>query len=69
MPAGETDVAALFAFGVVFSLMTLTWLTVYAVVVARAGDVLRRAGIRRVIEGAMGAVLVALGLRLASESR
>jgi threonine/homoserine/homoserine lactone efflux protein len=69
VPAGETDVAALFALGVVFSLMTLAWLAAYAALVARAGDVLRRAGIRRVIEGAMGAVLVALGLRLASESR
>jgi threonine/homoserine/homoserine lactone efflux protein len=69
VPAGETDVGALFALGVVFSLMTLAWLSAYAVVVAQAGDVLRRAGIRRVIEGVMGAVLVALGLRLASESR
>jgi threonine/homoserine/homoserine lactone efflux protein len=35
--------------------------------VARAGDVLRRPRVRRAIEGATGAVLVALGLRLASE--
>jgi threonine/homoserine/homoserine lactone efflux protein len=39
------------------------------VAVARAGDVLRRAGIRRAIEGVTGAVLVALGLRLAAEQR
>jgi threonine/homoserine/homoserine lactone efflux protein len=69
VPAGETNVAALFLLGVVFSLMTFAWLSVYAAVVARAGDVLRRSGIRRAIEGVMGAVLVALGLRLASESR
>lgn len=69
VPAGETDVAALFALGVVFSLITLAWLATYAALVARVGDVLRRAGIRRVIEGLMGTVLVALGLRLANESR
>lgn len=69
VPAGDTNVAALFALGLVFSLMTLAWLAVYAVLVSRAGDVLRRAGIRRMIEGLMGAVLVALGVRLASEGR
>jgi threonine/homoserine/homoserine lactone efflux protein len=69
VPAGETSVAALFLLGVVFALMTFAWLTVYAVVVARAGDVLRRGKIRRAIEGVTGAVLVALGVRLASETR
>jgi threonine/homoserine/homoserine lactone efflux protein len=69
VPAGDTSIAALFALGVVFSLMTLAWLAAYAILVARAGDVLRRAGIRRALEGLMGAVLVALGVRLASESR
>jgi threonine/homoserine/homoserine lactone efflux protein len=55
--------------GLVFCSMTLTWLTGYAAVVARAGDFLRRPRIRRTIEGATGTVLVALGLRLASEQR
>jgi threonine/homoserine/homoserine lactone efflux protein len=49
--------------------MTFVWLTAYAVAVARAGDALRRTGIRRTIEGVTGAVLVALGLRLAAEQR
>jgi threonine/homoserine/homoserine lactone efflux protein len=49
--------------------MTLCWLTAYAVVVARAGDVLRRAAIRRALEAVTGTVLVALGLRLATERR
>jgi len=49
--------------------MTLTWLSAYAVVVARAGDVLRRPAIRRAIDAVTGAVLVALGLRLATERR
>ena len=60
---------ALLGLGLVFSLMTLTWLTAYALVVARAGDVLRRPVIRRAIEAVTGAVLVALGLRLATERR
>jgi threonine/homoserine/homoserine lactone efflux protein len=38
-------------------------------VVARAGDLLRRPRIRRAMEAVTGAVLVALGLRLASEQR
>jgi threonine/homoserine/homoserine lactone efflux protein len=61
--------AALLALGLIFCSMTLAWLTAYALAVARAGDVLRRAGIRRWLDGVTGAVLVALGLRLASESR
>jgi len=37
--------------------------------VAKAGDILRRSAIRRAIEGITGAVLIAFGLRLASEHR
>ncbi|CAN5275332.1 hypothetical protein BH18ACT14_BH18ACT14_00230 [soil metagenome] len=53
--------------GLVFCSLTLAWLAVYAVAVAKAGDCLRRSGIRRALEGAAGAVLVALGLRIATE--
>ena len=60
---------ALLACGLLFACMTLTWLSAYAVVVARAGDVLRRGRVRRVLEAATGLVLVALGGRLATESR
>jgi threonine/homoserine/homoserine lactone efflux protein len=49
--------------------MTLVWLSGYAAVVARAGDFLRRAKIRRILDGLTGTVLVALGLRLVSEHR
>jgi len=58
---------ALVALGLVFCTLTFAWLTAYAAVVARAGDLLRRTRIRRALEGATGAVLVALGLRLAAE--
>ena len=60
---------ALLALGVLFCSLTLVWLTAYAVAVARAGGVLRRPAVRRTLEGLTGAVLVALGLRLATESR
>src|SRR5512132_4324844 len=49
----------LLALGLVFCLMTLVWLVGYGVVVAKAGDLLRRPRIRRAIEGITGAVLIA----------
>ena len=61
--------ATLLLLGIVFCAMTLVWLTGYAFAVARAGDFLGRPGIPRWIEGVTGTVLVALGLRLASEHR
>jgi threonine/homoserine/homoserine lactone efflux protein len=66
---GGTSFAALFALGLVFCTMTLVWLSAYGLVVAKAGDVLRRARVRRTIDTVTGTVLVAFGLRLAAESR
>ena len=66
---GEGAFAGLLTLGLLFCTMTLTWLAFYAALVARAGDVLRRRGVRRALEGAMGALLVAFGLRLATEPR
>jgi threonine/homoserine/homoserine lactone efflux protein len=57
----------LLALGLVFCTMTLVWLTVYAFAVAKAGGFLRREPIRRAIDRVTGAVLIALGLRLAAE--
>jgi threonine/homoserine/homoserine lactone efflux protein len=47
--------------------MTFVWLALYAEIVARVGDFLRRGSIRRAVEGLTGLVLVGLGLRLATE--
>jgi threonine/homoserine/homoserine lactone efflux protein len=58
---------ALLFLGLVFCAMTLVWLTGYAFAVAKAGDFLRRPRIRRALERVTGAVLIALGLRLAAE--
>jgi threonine/homoserine/homoserine lactone efflux protein len=69
LPQFGSSFAELLALGLMFCCMTLTWLAAYAVVVARAGDVLRRPAIRRAIDAVTGAVLVALGLRLATERR
>ena len=66
---GEGAFAGLLALGLVFCAMTLVWLAAYAVVVDRAGRWLRRPAVRRAIDAVTGAVLVALGLRLAAERR
>jgi threonine/homoserine/homoserine lactone efflux protein len=61
--------SALLALGLVFSAMTFVWLTAYAFAVARAGDFLGRSRIWRAIEAVTGAILIALGFRVATESR
>jgi threonine/homoserine/homoserine lactone efflux protein len=61
--------AALFTLGLLFSLMTLAWLTAYALAIARAGDFLRRSRVRRTIEAVTGVVLVAFGVRVATATR
>ena len=61
--------APLFALGLVLCGLTLVWLAAYAVAVARAGDLLRRPLVRRAIDAVTGAVLVALGLRIAADRR
>ena len=66
---GAESFAGLLALGLIFCSMTFVWLTAYAFVVARAGDVLRRPAIRRIFDAILGIVLVALGLRLAIDRR
>jgi threonine/homoserine/homoserine lactone efflux protein len=65
--ATSPSFGALLVLGLVFSSLTLAWLTVYAFAVAKAGDFLRRSRVRRALDGLTGAVLVGLGLRLAAE--
>jgi threonine/homoserine/homoserine lactone efflux protein len=69
LPQFATSFAGLLTLGVLFCAMTVVWLSAYAVAVARAGDALRRPAVRRLIDAVTGAVLVALGLRLATERR
>jgi threonine/homoserine/homoserine lactone efflux protein len=64
-PDGGGAFWALLALGFVFCAMTLLWLAGYAALLARAGRLLGRSGIRRALEGATGLALVAFGLHLA----
>jgi threonine/homoserine/homoserine lactone efflux protein len=66
---GGTSFVGLLVLGLVFCSMTLAWLTAYAFAVAKAGDLLRNSAIRRALDALVGLVLVALGLRLATERR
>jgi len=68
-PTGAGAFPALLALGLLFCGMTLVWLAAYAAVVARAGDILRRLGVRRAIEAVTGLALLALGARLALDRR
>jgi threonine/homoserine/homoserine lactone efflux protein len=61
--------AGLLALGLAFCGLTLAWLAGYALAVDRAGDLLRRPPVRRTLDAVTGAVLVALGLRLATDPR
>jgi threonine/homoserine/homoserine lactone efflux protein len=69
LPQFGTSFGSMLALGLVFCTMTLAWLTAYAVAVARAGDVLRRPRVRRVVDLVTGAALAAFGVRLAFEKR
>lgn len=66
-PAGAATFSALFALGVAFAAMTFVWLTFYVTVIDKIGNFLRRPVLRRVVEGMTGAVLIGLGLRIATE--
>jgi threonine/homoserine/homoserine lactone efflux protein len=69
VPRGGGSFIGLLFLGIMFSALTLAWLAAYAVVIAKAGDLLLRPRVRRILDAVTGAVLVALGLRLATERR
>jgi len=64
---GGSSFWAMLGLGLLLCALTWTWLALYAAAVARMHAVLRRPRIRRAMEAVTGAVLVALGLRLATE--
>ena len=53
----------------IFASLGLLWLGAYALVATAAADRMRRPSVRRAINAVTGIVLVALGARLATESR
>jgi threonine/homoserine/homoserine lactone efflux protein len=68
---GTTDAGPSFwlmlALGLLFCLLTWLWLVLYATAIHRLGHALRGSALRRSIEALTGTVLVAFGLRLATE--
>jgi threonine/homoserine/homoserine lactone efflux protein len=67
LPQFGSSFVGMLALGAVFASLTLAWLTVYAVGVAKASGVLRRPSVRRALDALTGFALVALGLRVAVE--
>ena len=63
LPQFAHTFAGLLSLGLTFAVLTVLWLSV----VARAGEILRRPRVRRVIDAIVGAVLIAFGARLATE--
>jgi threonine/homoserine/homoserine lactone efflux protein len=68
-PGGPGSFAGLFVLGLLFCLMTISWLSGYAIALAKARQLFSRSRFRRMLDGLTGAVLVAFGIRLATEHR
>jgi threonine/homoserine/homoserine lactone efflux protein len=69
LPQFGGSFATMLAFGLLFCALTWLWLALYSTALDRLGALLRGDRVRRAIEAVTGAVLVALGLRLATEPR
>jgi threonine/homoserine/homoserine lactone efflux protein len=67
LPQFGTHFAGMAGLGLLFCAMTFAWLSGYALAVARMGGLLSRTRIRRTLDAATGTVLIALGVRLATE--
>ncbi|WP_217428289.1 LysE family translocator [Microlunatus speluncae] len=67
VPAGESTLGWSALLGLGFCALTFGWLTLYAVIVAKAGNLLRTPRVRRLLDAVLGTVLVGLGVRLAVE--
>ncbi len=66
---GEPVLAKSLLLAAIHGVMGLLWLSWYAYMVTKAGDVLRRPSIKRILDRVTGVVLIAFGLRLAVERR
>ena len=67
LPQFATTFTGLALHGLLFSALTLAWLTLYTLAVAKARNVLSRQRVRRVMESVTGLALVGFGIRLATE--
>jgi RhtB (resistance to homoserine/threonine) family protein len=66
---GRPVLVPFLALGAVFVLMTVLWLCAYCLIAARAAETLQRPRVRAALDRVTGVVLIALGLRLATEHR
>jgi RhtB (resistance to homoserine/threonine) family protein len=66
---GEPAVAKTLLLTAIFIGLGVVWLISYALLVAKVGALLRRPAVRRALNAVVGAVLMALGVRLAFERR
>jgi threonine/homoserine/homoserine lactone efflux protein len=66
-PADGSTFWTLLALGLMFCLLTLAWLSIYASAIGRLGVVMRRPRVRQVLDAVTGTALVVLGVRLATQ--
>ncbi len=64
---GESVLVSSLALGAIFNLLGVVWLVAFALLVSRAGRLLRRPPVKRALDRLTGLVLVAFGVRLATE--
>jgi threonine/homoserine/homoserine lactone efflux protein len=69
LPQFATSFSRLLVLGLTFCLLTLRWLTLYSLVVAKLGSLIRRRRVTQSIEVVTSMTLVVFGLRLATTSR
>jgi RhtB (resistance to homoserine/threonine) family protein len=55
--------------GIVFAAMTILWLLIYCVITARAAQTMMRPKVRAILDRVTGVVLIAIGLKVATEHR
>jgi RhtB (resistance to homoserine/threonine) family protein len=67
--AGDPAIAKTLLLAAVFIALGLAWLTSYALLVAKVGELLKRSAVRRALNAVTGTVLTALGVRLAFSDR
>lgn len=69
LPQFGSGFSELMMLGLAFAAMTFGWLACYALLVSGLGDLFKRSRVRRALDAATGAVLIALGVRIAVEPR
>jgi threonine/homoserine/homoserine lactone efflux protein len=69
VPDGRAAFAGFLLLGLMFCLMTFSWLVAYSYAIGQVRELLSRPRVRRGLEAVTGCVLIAFGVRLAAERR